>query len=542
MNKLVPYPPEFVTRYRDEGYWGTRTIGAELHATALAHPDVEALVTTERRLTYAELDARTDAIAQRLVEVGLRAGDIVMMQVGNTAETIESLYALIKMGAVPVCSLVPFGHHEIDAIATIVGARAHLVQADVPDRDLIAFAAEVREIVPTMELTLSIRGGEGRAYRIDDVEMLANTPDFGVTDPDALAVMQLSGGTTGTPKAIPRLHAEYWYNAKATAERFGYSVGDRVSHFLPAVHNAGLHAAVFAAHSVGATLVLAATWAPPQVLAMLRDERITFMATMTSLIPSVCDDPSFLDATRTLKRLSLAVPAVPRDLFERLEAHGTPAHQFFGMSEGFCCSVPIGAPIEMRRDTVGYPMSPADEIRLLDPETDHEVPAGESGELCVRGPYTLRGYYASDEHNAVAFTKDGFYRTGDIVSIVEIDGQPCVRVEGRQKDLISRGGEKINASEIENLLVQMPGIEGAALVGMADPRLGERACAFLVHAPKAGPALAQVREFLGARGVAKYKWPERLESIEALPMTPVGKVSKRELRDILAQRITNEER
>lgn len=534
---LVTYPPELIERYRTEGYWGSLTIGDELRAVAAKHPDTEALVTSERRLTFAELDARTDAIAQRLVDLGLRKGDIVVLQVGNTAETVEAFYAMIKMGAIPLCSLIPFGHHEVDAISELVSARAHLVQADLPDRDLIAFAREVRDVVPSMELILTIRGhGEG-AHRIDDAEPLkGGVPDWGVHDADAIAVMQLSGGTTGTPKAIPRLHAEYWYNGRATAERYGYEPGDRVGHFIPIVHNAGVHGALLPAHAVGATLVLGATWAPGDVLAMLEREQLTFLGTLTSLIPTICDDPSFAHASRTLKRLNLAVPAVPAELFDRLTGKGLTVCQFFGMSEGFCCSMATDAPLQMRRETVGHPLSPADEFILLDPETGEQVAPGEPGELCVRGPYTLRGYYNAAEHNARAFTADGYLRTGDVVRQIEIDGKFCLQIEGRHKDLISRGGEKINAAEIEDLLVELPGVTAAALVAMADDRLGERACAFLVVSGEV-PTLLQVKELMAARGVAKYKWPERVEIIDALPLTPVGKVSKLQLRELLATRL-----
>ena len=533
---FVAFPPELVERYRVEGYWGSLTIGDEFRAVAAKYPEVEALVTAERRLTYAELDARTDAIAVRLVEIGLRKGDTVILQVGNTAETIEAFYALIKMGAIPVCSLIPFGHHEIDAISKIVGARAHLVQADLADRDLVAFAREVREVVPSMEFILTIRGAGEGAERIDDAPALTGeVPDFGVHDPDVVAVMQLSGGTTGTPKAIPRLHAEYWYNGVATAERYGYGVSDRIAHFLPIVHNAGIHAALFPAHAVGATLVLGATWNPADVLATLEREQVSYLGTMTSLISSISDDEAFPRASKHLKRLNLAVPAVPGPLFDALTAKGLQVCQFFGMSEGFVCSVPTDAPEQMRRETVGYPLSPADEFVLLDPETGVQVAPGEAGELCVRGPYTLRGYYNAPEHNAQAFTADGYLRTGDMVKPIDIDGHTCLRIEGRHKDLISRGGEKINASEIEVLLVQLPGVSAAALVAMPDERLGERAGAFLVCDEL--PTLLAVREFLAARGVAKYKWPERLEQIAALPLTAVGKVSKLQLRELLAQRL-----
>ena len=522
------FPPELVADYRAKGYWGTRTIGEELHAVALQHPDIEAIVDAESRLTYRELDERSDAIAQRLLDLGLRSGDPVILQIGNTVESVAAFYAMTKMGAVPVCSLIPFGHHEIDAIAHIVGARAHLVQVDVPGKDLVAFALEVKDVVSSMEFVLTIRGAAPGAHRVDDAPQAP--PVAVAVDPDAIGVMQLSGGTTGTPKAIPRLHAEYWYNGRATAGRWGYTTGSRVAHFLPLVHNAGVHAALFPAHAVGATVVLGATWSPDIVLETLERERVEFFGTMATLIPSIMEDPRFDGAMKHVRRLGYAL-AAPDDLFDQLTARGVQVCQFYGMSEGLICSMPTDAPEQMRRDTVGYPLSVDDELKLIDPETGED--AVDYGELCVRGPYTLRGYYNAAEHNANAFLPGGFYRTGDMVRFVDVEGQRCLRIEGRHKDLISRGGEKINAEEIENLLVQMPGVQAAALVAMPDPRLGERACAYLVVDGRM-PDLEQVRQFMQERGVARYKWPERLEQLDALPMTPIGKIAKKELRQRLA--------
>jgi 2,3-dihydroxybenzoate-AMP ligase len=536
-SRFVPHPPEVAARYRAEGYWGSKTIGDEFRAVAAAHPDAEALVTDERRLTFAQLDTRSDAIAARLSEAGLRPGDPVIMQAGNTAETVEAFYALIKMGAVPVCTLIPFGHHEIDAIARITGARAHLVQADVADRDLAAFAEQTRAAVPGMELILTVRGTADGAIRVDDAAGVPASRPVTGAGPDEIAVLQLSGGTTGTPKAIPRLHAEYWYYGRATAERFGFRPGDRVAHFMPLMHNAGIHISLFGAHSAGATLVLGSHWEPQYVLDTLIREKITHTATLTTLASSIGDDPRYEEATASLRRLSLALPAVSPALFDQLTAKGTTVCQFFGMGEGFACSVSTGDSALMRRDTVGYPLSAGDEFRVLDPETGAEVAAGQAGELCVRGPYTLRGYFNAAEHNARAFTPDGFLRTGDLVTVRYLDGQPCLRIEGRHKDIISRGGEKINAAEVEELLMGMPGVAAAALVALPDGRLGERACAFVVAGPQGCPSLAEMRESLRASGVAKFKWPERLEVISELPVTPVGKVSKVELRAELARRI-----
>jgi 2,3-dihydroxybenzoate-AMP ligase len=295
---------------------------------------------------------------------------------------------------------------------------------------------------------------------------------------------------------------------------------------MPVFHNSGLHAGVFAAHSVGATLVLGSVWSPADVLATLEAERITHVATLTSLITEICDHPRYPAATRWLQRLSLAIPQVPGELFDRLDTWHTPVCQFFGMSEGFSTSMPTGASRRMRRETIGFPLSEADEFRLVDPDTG-EPTDGDVGELCVRGPYTVRGYYDAAEYNRAAFTPDGFLRTGDLARVIQIDGTACLRLEGRVKDLVSRGGEKINASEVEALLRKHPGVEDAALVGMPDPRLGQRPCVFVVASPAGPPALEEIRRFLDAAGVARFKWPERLELVNAFPRTPVGKVAKR---------------
>lgn len=529
---MSTYPPDVVASYRAQGLWGANPIGDELRAIARRHPHREAVVTTERRLNYAHLDWRSDLMAQRMRGAGLRRGDRVVLQVGNTAETIEAFYALLKLGALPVCTLVQHGHHEIDTVATLVGARAHLVQADHPGRDLVAFAREVSGVVDSMELLLTIRGAAADAVALDppadDADDLDAEAD-GEIQPDDVAVLQLSGGTTGTPKVIPRLHAEYWYNGRATAQRWQLDADDRVGHFLPVVHNAGIHGALFAAHAVGATLVLGAGWSPAEVLRTIADEHVTTTMLITGLVTSLLDRPGFREATASLRRLSLAGAPVAPALFDRLADAGVPVFQNFGMSEGFCTAMPPDAPPAMRRDSVGYALSRADELRLLEPGTNDAVPEGRPGELCVRGPYTIRGYAHADAHNRAAFTPDGFYRTGDLARVVRIDGHDCLRIEGRIKDLINRGGEKINAEEIETLLVAHPAIAEAALVAMPDERLGERACAFVVPSGEAAPTLATVSAFLAELGVARYKWPERLETVAALPRTAVGKVAKREL-------------
>jgi 2,3-dihydroxybenzoate-AMP ligase len=514
------------------------TIGAELSAIARSHPDTEAVVDPFRRLTFAELDSRTDAIACGLHALGLNAGDPVLLQVGNRVETVEGWYGIIKAGALPVCTLPAHGRHELEAIGNAVRARAHLVDADAAGGRLLTLAADLRQAVPSLHLTITARGrsGQGDADLADLAALTSGPPPLETTDSNAIAVIQLSGGTTALPKPIPRRHAEYWYNALATAERFDLRPGDRIAHVLPLVHNAGIHGALHAAHSVGATL-LVADRQPEQFIPFLVAENADSMVLVPGFVISLLDRSDFKTLLSSLRRLSLSAAVVPPALFDRLEELGVNVVQQFGMGEGFCTGTPIDAPREMRRDTVGFPLSPEDVFRVVD-DKGRRVADGEVGELQVSGPYTITGYLGGV--GAAAFAADGSYRTGDLVRVHEVGGKRCLAVAGRIKDLINRGGEKVNAEELELLLVQVPGVQSAAAVAMPDEKLGERTCVFVVPNPGAKIELGDLTRALADRGVAKYKWPERLEIVDELPRTPVGKVSKVRLRETVAALLAGE--
>jgi 2,3-dihydroxybenzoate-AMP ligase len=197
----------------------------------------------------------------------------------------------------------------------------------------------------------------------------------------------------------------------------------------------------------------------------------------------------------------------------------------FGMSEGMLFFVRIGDAQDVRLETVGRPISPDDEVRLLD-DDDREVGFGEVGELCARGPYTLRGYYGAPEHNRKAFTSDGFYRSGDLM---RRHPSGNYMVEGRKKDLINRGGEKISAEEIENLILQHPAVQNVACIAIPDADLGERMCACVILRPGQSLMLDALVRFLAGKEIAKFKLPERLEIVADFPLSTFGKVSKKAL-------------
>lgn len=539
--RLVGYPREYVDRYRQAGLWGTLPLAAEFHEIAARRGDHPAVIAEDGEISYAQLDAETDRVAAGLADRGLRPGDPVIVQLGNRLSTIVAWYGLLKAGLVPVCTLAAHREYEIGAISRKVGAVAHLVDATPGKFDFIDFARRVGNGHPTMRHLLTIgdenaeTGLEYHAARTDPARARERVEEIQRTiDPDDVVAFQLSGGTTGVPKVIPRLHAEYWYNARVWAEANDWREDTRLAHMIPIIHNAGITGALHAVHSVGGTLVLGVPALDSSAPLLARAGTTDAMLGHGHF--GIVEHPAFDDAVASMRQIVVGGAKVPDRLFDAFERRGIWLSQTFGMSEGFFTLATPASSREARRTTVGVPISPYDEFRVLAPGTEETVPDGEAGELACRGPYTIRGYFDAPEINARSFTSDGFFRTGDLVAVRNIDGERCISMEGRLKDLISRGGEKISAEEVELLLMQHPGIARAAVVAMPDERLGERACAFLV-ATDAPLTMAQVQEHFAAMGAAKFKWPERLEWLDHMPTTSVGKLDKKRLeRDIAVLR------
>jgi 2,3-dihydroxybenzoate-AMP ligase len=539
--RLPGYPAAAVRRYRDAGLWGERTIAEEFHAVALRYSGREAVVSQEGRMTFAGLDRRTDQVAAGLHGLGLRAGDPILFQVSNRLHSIVAWYGALKAGLIPVATLAAHRRHEISQVSARTGAAAHLVEAGSGGFDLVTLAREHQADSPSIRCILTAGAAEPSPglTRLEDLgagvdraaaRRLVESVQAGL-DPDDVAVFQLSGGTTGVPKVIARRHAEYWYNARAYASRLGWDEQSRVAHLIPIIHNAGIVCGVHAPHSAGACLLLGTPDAEAS-LPLLISEKVTDILVGHAHYQAVADR-GITSLAGSVQRLVLSGTKVPPGLFARIEALGVWSGQLFGMAEGFFGLTEIGAPREARLATVGTPLSELDEFRILRPGSEEDLPDGVTGELCCRGPYTLPGYFDAAEHNLAAFTTDGFYRTGDLATVVTVEGTRYLSIDGRIKDVINRGGEKISAEEVELLLLRHPAVAQAAVVAMPDPRLGERSCAYLV-ARDQPVTLEEIREHLAGLGVAKFKWPERIEWIGELPRSSVGKVDKKTLRQQIA--------
>jgi 2,3-dihydroxybenzoate-AMP ligase len=359
-------------------------------------------------------------------------------------------------------------------------------------------------------------------------------------DPEDPAAFQLSGGTTGIPKLIPRSHNDYLYNSKLASAVTGVGPDQIFLDVLPIAHNLPLACPGLQGYLLhGGCFVVANSPRSDDIFALIERHRVTHIAVVPALLIRLINDPAIekfnLSSLRVIQSGGQRLqPEVRRRTKELIPS--VTVQENFGMAEGMLMFVRFDDPEEVRMETVGRPLSPDDEVRLVD-DDDCEVAPGEVGELLARGPYTLRGYFGVPDYNARAFTSDGFYRSGDLM---RLHPSGNYMVEGRKKDLINRGGEKISAEEIENLILTHPAVQNVACVPMPDPVLGERMCAFAILRRGAALSLRELAAFLLEQEIAKHKLPERLEIVGEFPLSPFGKVSKKDLTERVAQALKSE--
>ncbi len=546
---VVGYPAEFAECYRELGYWRELSLADELHEAARQFADREALTCDETRLTYRDLDREVDRFAVALRRLGLEPGDPVIFQLANTATTVIAYFGVLRAGLVPICSLAQHRAKEIGYLIEHTGARLHLVEHRFRGYDLPGFAAEMAAEHPSIKAVVVVGGpGLPGQHRYEDLVAAVDPDEAAATartwriDPESVGVFQLSGGTTGVPKLIPRLHCEYAYNARAWARTWKFGPGSVVLQATPVMHNAGITCAVHAALFTGARLVLAPRAGVEDVVRTIAAEGVTDTLMGTGLATQISERPEYAEADFGSVRRMFFAPSVPTIAKQAEELFGCPMVPLYGTGEGIFLTADESEPERARHGTCGRPLSPLDEVRLLHPGTEEAVLFGEIGELVARGPYTIRGYFRAAERNRTAFTSDGFYRTGDLARAHLVDGIVYYSHEGRITDNISRGGEKIHADELEALLVDHPAVSEVAVVGMPDRILGERVCAFVVLTPgHDAPTVAGLAELLLAKGLAKFKLPERVEVLDEFPRTNVGKISKKKLREMITERLRVEE-
>jgi 2,3-dihydroxybenzoate-AMP ligase len=528
---VVDWPEADAERYRAAGIWRGETFADFLTARVRVHGDRPAVIDDRVRLSYADLDAQADQVARGLRGLGIAAGDRVLVQLPNRAEFLVLWFALIKLGAVPVHTQPGHRSSEISHLANLSEAVAYVIPDVHAHFDHRELAAAVLEASPVMKHVIVV-GDPGRERGFTSFATLAATPAGPRIESPArahdVALLLLSGGTTGLPKLIPRTHDDYLYNSRVAGEICGLDESTVYLSTLPVAFNYTMNCpGVLGTLGVGGTVVLASNPDPDYCFRLIEQEHVTITAINPQLAPVWLDEAT---ATRTnlssLRVLQIGSARLADDMARRvIDGFDCALQQVFGMAEGLLCLTRLDDPADIIATTQGKPISPADEVRVADAD-DNAVPDGAVGELLTRGPYTLRGYYRATEHNAKSFTPDGFYRTGDLVRRLT---SGHLIVVGRSKDQINRGGEKIPATEVEGHLLAHPAIQSVALLAAPDPDLGERSVAFIVPAGDSVPGRRELANFLTGRGLAAYKAPDEVRPLEAMPLTPVGKMDKKEL-------------
>lgn len=538
----TPWPAEDAARWRRLGLWEDITLWQMLEHTARRVPERIALVHGERSIAYGELLEHSELLARRLAATGLRPLDRVVMQLPNTPEFVFALFALVRIGVIPVMALPAHRHNELGHFIRHAGARALFVPERVRDFDYRTMADELRGECPTLEQVFvagaPLPGQSSLAELLDDASAAARAVALPEVAADEVALMLLSGGTTALPKLIPRTHNDYVLNAKAAGRVAQVDESTVFLAVLPLGHNYGLASpGILACFAVGATVVLAPGHTAETVFPLIERHRVTLVSAAVPLVTLWLnsDVPARHDLS-SLKVVQNGGARLAPELRRRVRTQwGCLPQEDYGTAEGLINLVRLDAPEDLLLESSGSPVCEYDEIKVVDLE-GNEVPDGEPGELLTRGPYTIRGYYNAPETNAAAFTADGFYRMGDVVRKV---GR-YLFTEGRKKDLINRGGEKISSDEIENLILMHPAVEGCCVVAMPDPVYGEKACAFVVLHEGSTLTLPGLCEFLLAQRIAKFKLPERLEVVERFPISPAGKILRRELRERIAATLVHE--
>ena len=539
---VVPFPPEFSRRYRSRGYWADKSLAQEFAAVFRRFAERTALIDRDRCYTYRDIDQASERLALNLLALGLKPLDRVVVQLPNVAEFVILYFALQKIGVIPVTALVAHRFTEVSQFVKTSSALACVYPEAQGDYRFGPMVARVQAESPRLKWRIVLGVASSGEHSLADLIERAPTlrrSELGriAIDPEDPAVFQLSGGTTGVPKLIPRTHNDYAYNSKIAAPVCGVTADSVLLLALPIAHNLPLACpGVQGYFFSGARVVLCASTRPEEMLPLVERHRVTHIKVVPALLIRLINSPEAakldLSSVKVVQsggqRMQPQVRLRARQVFPNAIIQ-----ENFGMAEGMLFFVRIDDPEEVQLESCGRPICPDDEEKLVDDE-GKEVPPGEVGELACRGPYTLRGYYNAPEHNARVFTRDGFYLTGDLMHLTPSGNYV---VEGRKKDLINRGGEKISAEEIENLILSHPAVLNVACVPIPDPGLGERMCACVI--PRAGRTLAlkELVDFLSAKEIAKFKLPERLEIMGEFPVSAFGKVSKKTLVEIVSRRL-----
>ncbi len=530
------------TKYR---WWLGMPLGDLVDRAADIFPRKEAVVDDKARITFGTLREGVDRLAVGLMKLGIGMGDAVLLQLPNWAEYVYSYFALQKIGAIPVVLISGYRQLEVGHLGLLTEAKAWIVPEKYRKMDYTSFIEDVKQKNPQLRHVISVRSSKQNALFTASLEKLMAQPVSADDrealkarrpDPAATAHIIPSGGTTGLPKGIPRTHNDYFCNVEFMHKGWEMNTTDTALIVVPVGHNLAV-LNVVGSVMFGAKLILLDSTRPEDICATVQKEKVTYVPMVPSLTKRILEFDGFkqYDLSSLKRLLGGGEPSTPELVREVYNKIGCTYINEFGMTEGLVCRTALDDDVEVICNTVGKSTCPYNEVKILDGH-GKELPTNTDGELVVKGPAIFAGYLKNPEENKKSFTPEGFFKTGDMA---RVDDAGNVKITGRIKDLIIRGGENISPGQVEELVGAHPAVADVAVVGMPDKDLGERVCAYVRLAAGQAADAEGITSFMESKGASKLLIPEKFVFVDALPMTEAGKHDKKSLREDIKKKLAS---
>lgn len=526
-------------KYNKFRWWAGLTFSDVLDKAADMYPEKEALVDGDSRLSYSQVREKADKLAVGLMRLGIKKQERVLLQLPNWHEFVYSYFALQKIGAIVVLLIPRHAQTEINHLCHLTGATAWIVPKEYRKIDYLPIIDNVLKENPQLRHVILVRGEDNELFcslekLIERVHLTEeNLRELADRRPDPMEVAHMgpTGGSTGIPKVAPHTHNDCLCNVEYRARAWELNNNDISLAVTPLGHDLTFNSAVCGAIFTFGKLVMLDSTRPEDICNTIQNEKVSAAAIVPALARRIVDFEGLRDyALSSLVKLyvggAFSSPDLIRSVYQNL---GCKYLNAFGGTEGMSSMTRLHYDLDTVCTTVGRPTCPYDIYKVID-EAGKELPPDMPGELVVKGPCIFTGYFNSPVENEKAFTDAGFFRTGDLATI---DDSGNIRLAGRIKDIIIRGGENISPVEIESLIITHPDVVAVAVIGMPDPVLGERICAYIQPRPGAKINFDDIISFLKGKGASMLQLPERIEFIDNIPLTKVGKLDKQLLRGYL---------
>lgn len=540
------YTEDEVDRFYQAGLWQKSNLFDLVRAQAQSRPDKVFVSDGAKTLTYQELHDQAAHLALGLRQIGINQGDRVVVQLPNWCEFAVIVAALGRIGAILVPILPVYREGEVEHILNHSGAKVAITCEEFKDFGYVEMFSRLRAKCPGLQEIVSARGSrhDEQALPLDELSVArhagTDVPELGPSpSADDGFLIVYTSGTTSRPKGCFHTLNTVRASSAAIARSVDYRDSDVQFGPSPITHSTGLITSILLPLQAGAASHLMDTWEPNEALHRIQDYGCTAAVTATAFLEMLLDayDPDRHDPSSMRLWICAGAP-IPSSVVHRAEKllRNCRILSLYGRSENFLTTMCTIADDPERSETSdGAAVESAGAAVKVVDEQGLEVPRGTEGDIAYKGPSHMLQYFRDPDQTDALFTEDGYSRSGDL-GVMDRDGY--VRVTGRSKDIVIRGGMNISAREIEELLIDHPLVSKVAIVAMPDSRLGEKVCAYIVPAdPAEKPSLESIVSYLHERKVATPKLPERLELLEQLPMTATGKVQKHLLRDDIKHKL-----